>query len=105
MKVWACLLTFLLCTEALAGSFTDEEETILYNFQYLAFSKAWCEDDYIIDMTVPIAIRDKINPSMKDRHFQRIALRALFDLTESDRRSKLLLPKHHLADPRFTPVG
>lgn len=34
-----------------------------------------------------------------------IHFRALFDLIESDRRSKILFAKHHLFDPRFTPVG
>ena len=30
---------------------------------------------------------------------------ALFDLIDSDRRSKLLSAEHHIIDPRFTPVG
>ena len=94
MKIWACLLVFLFCTEASAGSFTDEEKTILYNFQYLAFSKAWCEGDYIIDMTGPISIRDKINPSMKDKNFQRIAIKAAADI---DKRIQALGVKKHCA--------
>ncbi len=30
---------------------------------------------------------------------------AIFDLIESDRRSKIFFSKHNLVDPRFTPVG
>lgn len=33
------------------------------------------------------------------------AIRALFDLIESDRRPKPLFATHHLVDPRFAPVG
>jgi hypothetical protein len=34
-----------------------------------------------------------------------LVLSARFDLIESDLRSKLLFVKHHLVDPRVTPVG
>ncbi len=94
MKALACLLISLLCTHASARSFSDDEKTILYNFQYLAFSKAWCEEYYIFDMTVPMSVKNEIGTSTKDKAFQRIIVDAATDV---DNRIQSLGVKKHCA--------
>lgn len=76
MRAWACLVGLLLCGNASAGSFSEDEKEFLYSFQILAFSKAWCEDRYTIDLSALMPTRDEIAPSTKDKAFQRILVDA-----------------------------